>query len=92
MQNSARAGLAGLLRRRLTSSGMFSHTERTGEVNWPDWLQKWQSSGQPPVFSDTMPSTSTSGPHHFMPYVVRQRQQVGQQLVGRSAAPATIWS
>jgi hypothetical protein len=24
-----------------------------------------QSSGQPPIFSDTMPSTSTAGPHHF---------------------------
>jgi hypothetical protein len=23
-----------------TSSGMFSQTERTGEVNWPDWEQK----------------------------------------------------
>ncbi len=46
-----------------TSSGMFSHTDRTGDSNLPDWEQKWQSSGQPPVFSDTMPSTSTSGPH-----------------------------
>ena len=45
---------------------MFSHTERTGEVNWPDWLQKWQSSGQPPVFSDTIPSTSMSGPLYFI--------------------------
>ncbi len=35
-----------------------------GEVNTPDWEQKWQSSGQPPVLMDTMPSTSTSGPHH----------------------------
>ena len=24
----------------LTSCGMSSHTERTGEVNWPDWEQK----------------------------------------------------
>ena len=45
-----------------TSSGMSSQTDRTGELNCPDWLQKWQSSGQPPVLSDTMPSTSTSGP------------------------------
>ena len=32
--------------------------------NLDDWLQKWQSSGQPPVLADRMPSTSTSGPHH----------------------------
>lgn len=42
---------------------MSSQTERTGEVNRPDCEQKWQSSGQPPVFSETIPSTSTSGPH-----------------------------
>ena len=46
-----------------TSIGMSSHAARTGESNSPDWLQKWQSSGQPPVFSETIPSTSTSGPH-----------------------------
>src|SRR3712207_7274344 len=46
-----------------TSDGMSSQTARTGELNSPDCEQKWQSSGQPPVFSDTMPSTSTSGPH-----------------------------
>src|SRR5205085_5637343 len=32
--------------------------------NRADWLQKLQSSGQPPVLADRMPSTSTSGPHH----------------------------
>ena len=46
-----------------TSVGMSSHAERTGESNSPDCEQKWQSSGQPPVLSETMPSTSTSGPH-----------------------------
>ena len=45
---------------------MSSHTDRTGEVNWPDWLQKWQSSGQPPVLRLMMPSTSISGPQCFM--------------------------
>ncbi len=48
--------------RRAPARGCSSHTERTGEVNWPDCEQKWQSSGQPPVLSDTMPSTSTLGP------------------------------
>lgn len=46
-----------------TSSGMLSHTDRTGDSNWPDCEQKWQSSGQPPVLREMIPSTSTSGPH-----------------------------
>ncbi len=46
-----------------TSVGTSSHAERTGESNSPDWEQKWQSSGHPPVFSEMIPSTSTSGPH-----------------------------
>ncbi len=49
-----------------TRAGMSSHTARTGEAKTPDCEQKWQSSGQPPVLTDTMPSTSTSGPHHAM--------------------------
>ena len=51
MQNSE-APVAAVSLAAWTSSGMFSHTDRTGEVNWPDWEQKWQSSGQPPVLSD----------------------------------------
>ena len=35
----------------------------TGVSNWDDCEQKWQSSGQPPVLADRMPSTSTVGPH-----------------------------
>ena len=31
--------------------------------NCADCEQKWQSSGQPPVLAERMPSTSTSGPH-----------------------------
>ena len=34
--------------------------------NRPDCEQKWQSSGQPPVLTTTIPSTSTSGPHQRM--------------------------
>jgi hypothetical protein len=60
-----RAGRGGLLggshQRR-----MSSQADRTGEVNWPDCEQKWQSSGQPPVLTETIPSTSTSGPHQRM--------------------------
>ena len=65
MQNSV-APVAAVSSAALTSCGMSSHTDRTGEVNWPDWLQKWQSSGQPPVLRLMMPSTSTSGPQCFM--------------------------
>ena len=61
MQNSL-APVAAVCLAARTSSGTFSHTERTGEVNCPDCEQKWQSSGQPPVLSETMPSTSTLGP------------------------------
>ena len=39
MQNSD-APLSRVCRAARTSSGMSSHTERTGDVNWPDWLQK----------------------------------------------------
>ena len=65
MQNSV-APVAAVCWAASTSGGMSSQTARTGEENSPDWEQKWQSSGQPPVFSDTMPSTSTSGPHRFI--------------------------
>ncbi|MNI55684.1 hypothetical protein D3C73_1106470 [compost metagenome] len=61
MQNSV-APVAAVSLAALTSSGMSSHTPRTGESNRPDWLQKWQSSGQPPVLMEMMPSTSTSSP------------------------------
>src|SRR5688500_14959344 len=65
MQNSV-APVAAVSSAAFTSCGMSSHTDRTGEVNWPDWLQKWQSSGQPPVLRLMIPSTSISGPQCFM--------------------------
>ena len=45
-----------------TRRSLSSQAARTGDSNRPDWEQKWQSSGQPPVLRLTMPSTSTSGP------------------------------
>ena len=62
MQNSV-APVAAVSFAASTRLGMSSQAERTGEENWPDCEQKWQSSGQPPVFRLMMPSTSTSGPH-----------------------------
>ena len=65
MQNSL-APVAAVALAARTNSGMLSQTERTGDVNCPLWLQKWQSSGQPPVLSEMMPSTSTLGPWYFI--------------------------
>ena len=62
MQNSV-APVAAVCRAASTSDGMSSRAARTGVSKRPDWEQKWQSSGQPPVLSETIPSTSTSGPH-----------------------------
>ena len=62
MQNSV-APVAAVSRAASTSDGMSSRTARTGVSKRPDCEQKWQSSGQPPVLIETMPSTSTSGPH-----------------------------
>ena len=65
MQNSVAPVLAVCLAAS-TRLGMSSHALRTGEANSPDWAQKWQSSGHPPVLRLMMPSTSTSGPHQRM--------------------------
>ena len=65
MQNSVAPVLAVCLAAS-TRLGMSSQALRTGEENRPDCEQKWQSSGQPPVFRLMMPSTSTSGPHQRM--------------------------
>ena len=81
MQNSV-APVAAVSSAALTSCGMSSHTERTGEVNWPDWLQKWQSSGQPPVLRLMMPSTSISGPAVLHAYGVGELEQLGDLVVG----------
>ena len=48
-----------------TSSGMLSVTARTGDSKSPDCEQKWQSSGQPPVLSEMIPSRLTSTPQYF---------------------------
>jgi hypothetical protein len=46
-----------------TSSVSRNGVALTGVSKRDDCEQKWQSSGQPPVLAERMPSTSTSGPH-----------------------------
>ena len=64
MQNSGRPRAA-------VSRGRAEDVCRCRETGWPspvvskrdDCEQKWQSSGQPPVLAERIPSTSTAGPH-----------------------------
>ena len=64
-----------------TSSVSRKGVALTGVSNRDDWEQKWQSSGQPPVLADRMPSTSTSGPH-----------QASRTWWARAASEVTHWS
>ena len=72
-----------------TSIGMSSHAERTGESNSPDWEQKWQSSGQPPVLSETIPSTSTSGPHQRIRTSWASSSSASSASSGRASTSST---
>ncbi len=63
MQNSDAPSLAVSAAAASTSSVSRNGVAWIWVSNLADWLQKWQSSGQPPVLADKMPSTSTSGPH-----------------------------
>ena len=85
MQNSV-APVAAVSTAALTSDGTSSHAARTGEANRPDWLQKWQSSGQPPVLRLTMPSTSTSGPQWRIRTSWASCEQLGQPVVAEPQA------
>ena len=58
--------------------------------NWDDWLQKWQSSGQPPVLADRMPSTSTSGPHQARRTSWASAASDGTALSGSAARAAEL--
>ena len=66
---------------RSTSSVSRKGVALTGVSNRDDWEQKWQSSGQPPVLADRIPSTSTSGPH-----------QASRTWWARAAREVTHWS
>ena len=63
MQNSDAPSAAVSRAAASTSSVSRNGVAFTGVSKAADWLQKWQSSGHPPVLADRIPSTSTSGPH-----------------------------
>ena len=63
MQNSVAPTAAVSRAASSTSSVSRNGVASTGVSKRADWAQKWQSSGQPPVLADRMPSTSTVGPH-----------------------------
>ena len=57
----------------------------TGDSNLADWLQKWQSSGHPPVLAERMPSTSTVSPHHARRTSWASAASIGTEESGTSA-------
>ena len=74
---------------RSTSSVSRNGVAFTGLSKREDWEQKWQSSGQPPVLADRIPSTSTSGPHHSRrTWWARAASEVTRSS-GSSASPAS---
>ena len=63
MQNSD-APSAAVSRAAVSTSSVFRKgVALTGVSKRADCAQKWQSSGQPPVLAERIPSISTSGPH-----------------------------
>lgn len=90
MQNSVAPDLAVCLAAS-TRLGMSSQALRTGEANSPDCEQKWQSSGQPPVFRLMMPSTSTSGPHQRIRTSWASANSSSSRSSG-SCSTASTWS
>ena len=63
--------------------------------NCADCEQKWQSSGQPPVLADRIPSTSTSGPHQASRTSWASAASAGTLVVGqrrqRGSSSAVSW-
>ena len=71
------------------SSASRNGVALTGVSNLADCEQKWQSSGQPPVLADKMPSTSTSGPHQARRTSWASAASEGTALSGRAASAAS---
>ena len=61
----------------------------TGVSNADDCEQKWQSSGQPPVLADRIPSTSTCGPHHASRTSCASAASAGTEASGTRASAAS---
>lgn len=84
------AGLGGLFGR-LDQAGYVQPGAAHREANSPDCEQKWQSSGQPPVFRLMMPSTSTSGPHQRIRTSWASANSSSSRSSG-SCSTASTWS
>ena len=78
-----RAGRGGLRRRPRPARGCRARRRARGRRTGRTGEQKWQSSGQPPVLTDTMPSTSTSGPHQRMRTSWARASSSGTPVVGQ---------
>ena len=67
--------------------GCSARPTRTGEVNWPDWLAEVAvlRAAAGLQRDDALDLDLLAAPLH--PHVVREREQVGQLLVRRAAAP-----
>ena len=86
MQNSLAPSAAVSRAAASTSAVSRNGVACTGDSNLADWLQKWQSSGQPPVLADRMPSTSTVSPHQARRTSWARAARAGTDASGTSAS------
>ena len=89
MQNSdaPRAAVSSAADSRVSTSSRG--VARTGDSKRADWLQKAQSSEHPPVLPDTIPSTSTVGPHHASRTWWARAPRAGVSEAGSAARAAS---
>ena len=66
-----------------TSSVSRNGVALTGESKRDDCEQKWQSSGQPPVLAERMPSISTCGAAPCESHLMGERREVHDRTVGQ---------
>ena len=89
MQNSEAPSSAVCRAASSTCSVSRNGVARTGVSNRDDWAQKWQSSGQPPVLADRMPSTSTVSPHQARRVSWARAARDGTRASGTAASSAS---
>src|SRR4051794_1145247 len=89
MQNSDAPSRAVSSAAARSSSWPGSGGARTTEEKRADWLQNPQSSGQPPVLAEMIPSTSTVGPHQSRRTSWANAASGGRQSGGRAARAAS---